>query len=47
MIGWDYANIQAGRLPQFYAHLASEYSQESWDELTHAAQVLAFKDQIK
>ena len=46
LIGWDYANIQAiadiqaGQLPQFYAHhdrdwqtynahLASEYSQES------------------
>jgi len=48
MIGWDYANIQAGRLPQFYAHhdrdwqtynahLASEYSEESWDELMATA----------
>jgi len=54
LIGWDYANIQAiadiqaGRLPQFYAHhdrdwqtynahLVSEYSEESWDELMATA----------
>jgi len=51
--GWDYANIQAvadiqaDRLPQFYAHhdrdwrtynahLVNEYSKESWDELMAA-----------
>lgn len=113
LIGWDYTNIQAiadiqaGQLPQFYAHrdrdwqtynahLVREYSKDNWEELmaavaesyqrlvavlralpadefykdrgirfrgwkvligrlveadikdvtTHAAQVLAFKDQI-
>ena len=54
LIGWDYTNIQAiadiqaGQLPQFYAHrdrdwqtynaqLVRQYSKESWDELMAAA----------
>jgi|CXWK01.1.fsa_nt_gi hypothetical protein len=53
LIGWDYTNIQAiadiqaGQLPQFYAHrdrdwqtynahLVREYSKESWEELMAA-----------
>lgn len=53
LIGWDYTNIQAiadiqaGQLPQFYAHrdrdwqtynahLVSEYSKDSWEELMAA-----------
>ena len=53
LIGWDYTNIQAiadiqaGQLPQFYAHrdrdwqtynayLVREYSEESWEELMAA-----------